>query len=105
MSELKRPVNRETLRQIKRMDAARFYAWLNEYCRASYEDGLRDGTLSMLLKLHDEYGFGNERIRRLIELSDTWLQGIHEKDNGIDAAGIKAQLIAEGITCLKDTIL
>ena len=98
-------LNREQRRLIKNLKRDKLDVWVNEYGMAMYADGMRDSFLSLLLKLHDEFGFGNERIKRLLELSDTWLQGIHEKDSGIDADGIKQQLIAEGITCLLDTNL
>ena len=93
-------INRDTRRKIKSMNAAQLNAWIETYGQEMYRDGMRDSFMSLLLKLHDEFGFGNQRIERLLELSDTWLQGIHEQDNDIDAEAIRNQLISEGITCL-----
>lgn len=92
-------MNREQRRMIKSLKKDKLEAWINEYGVAMYNDGVRDAVLSIALKMHDEYGFGNRRIDNLLTLADTWLLGIHtEKD--ISADGIKATLVSEGITCL-----
>lgn len=98
-------MNREQKRKIKGMSGDKLEKWITEYGKAMYEEGMRDSFLSLLLKLHDEFGYGNERIKRLLELTDVWIQGIHEPDNGITAGGIREQLINEGIVCLQDTNL
>lgn len=82
------------------MNGEKLTEWINMYGQEMYQDGMRDSFMSLLLKLHDEFGFGNQRIERLLELSDTWLQGIHEPGNGIDAEAIRQQLVNEGIACL-----
>ena len=71
----------------------------------AYNDGVRDAFMSLLLKLHDEFGFGNERIERLLRASEPWMQGLIESEDDIDYEGIKETLIAEGITCLESTDL
>lgn len=71
----------------------------------AYNDGVRDAFMSLLLKLHDEFGFGNERIERLLKASEVWMQACISGEEDIDHDKIKEQLIAEGVVCLKDTDL
>jgi hypothetical protein len=55
--------------------------------------------------LHDKFGFGNERIQRLLKASEPWMQALINGKEGIDVEGIKQTLIDEGIVCLKSTDL
>ena len=61
--------------------------------------------MALLLELHDKFGFGNERIQRLLKASEPWMQALINGKEGIDVEGIKKQLIEEGIVCLNDTDL
>ena len=67
--------------------------------------GVREAYMALLLELHDKFGFGNARIQRLLKASEPWMQALINGKEGIDAEGIKQQLISEGINCLKDTDL
>jgi hypothetical protein len=61
--------------------------------------------MALLLELHDKFGFGNERIQRLLKASEPWMQALINGKEGIDVEGIKQTLIDEGIVCLKSTDL
>lgn len=98
-------VNREERRKLHKMTKEQIIAQMPGYYMESYNDGVRDAFMSILLKLRDEFGFGNDRIQRLLKASETWMQACISGEDDIDAEGIKQQLIAEGITCLNDTDL
>ena len=97
------PINRETLRGIKKLDNEKFLAWLTVYARENYEDGFGNGvesnTLAMMRYLHDEFGWGNTRFSRLIEHAKRDVQAIRE--GYITAKEVKDGLAAEGCDCLK----
>lgn len=98
-------VNREERRQLHKKSKEKIIEEMPRYYMESYNDGVRDAFMSILLKLRDEFGFGNDRIQRLLKATETWMQACISGEDDIDADGIKQQLIAEGITCLKDTDL
>lgn len=98
-------VNREERRKLHKMSKEKIIEEMPRYYMESYNDWVRDAFMSILLKLRDEFGFGNDRIQRLLKATETWMQACISGEDDIDAEGIKQQLIAEGITCLKDTDL
>ena len=61
--------------------------------------------MSMLLKLHDEFDFGNDETEHLLKACSPWMKACIRREDDIDADGIKNQLISEGIVCLEDTDL
>ena len=65
--------------------------------------GVRDGSLTILLALRDRFGFGNERIKRVLEHCTIYMQGIHNHE--IDANEICETLKKEGIKFLYETDL
>ena len=71
----------------------------------AYNDGVRDAFMSLLLKLHDDFDFDNEKTFKLLKASEVWMQACITGESDIDHEGIKAQLISEGITCLESTDL
>ena len=97
------PINRETLRGIKKLDNERFLAWLTVYAGENYQDGFGDGvesnTLAVMRYLHDDFGFGNKRFQRLIECAKKDVQAMRE--GYITAKEVKDGLAAEGCDCLK----
>lgn len=96
--------NRAQRREIQNYKKDKFDVWINEYAVTNYNAGVREAYMAILLELHDKFGWGNDRISRLLQASETWMQGLISGDE-IDAEGIKQQLISEGITCLEDTDL
>lgn len=64
-------MNRETLRNIKKLSNDKFFLWLAAYAKENYQDGFGDGvesnTMAIMRYLHDEFGWGNTRFSRLIE--------------------------------------
>ena len=98
-------INREERRKLHKMSKEQIIAQMPRYYMESYNDGVRDAFLSMLLKLKDEFAFDNDKIQRLLKASETWMQACISGEDEIDSNGIKDQLIAEGITCLLDTDL
>ena len=98
-------INREERRKFYKMSKEQIIAELPRYYMESYNDGVRDAFLSLLLKLRDEFGFGNDRIQRLLKATETWMQACISGEDEVNSDGIKQQLIEEGIVCLKDTDL
>lgn len=87
------------------MKKDRLQNWLDQYAVTMYNDGATDAFMSMLLELHDKFGFGNDRIGRLLKFCEPWMQACISGKEDVDAKGIREQLISEGIVCLKDTDL
>lgn len=94
-------LSREQYRRLHTMNKEALCAWLSVFAIQNYCDGNKDAFMSLLLKLHDEFGFGNEQIARLIDLTKDWLNACTSREEGIDSEGIRKQLISEGITCLE----
>ena len=97
-------LSRAKRREIQNYNKEKFETWLGQYAVENYNAGVREAYMALLLELHDKFGWGNDRISRLLQASETWMQGLISGDE-IDAEGIKQQLISEGITCLEDTDL
>ena len=97
------PINRETLRGIKKLDNEKFLAWLTVYARENYEDGFGTGvesnTMAIMRYLHDEFGWGNTRFSRLVEYAKKDVQAMRE--GYVTPADVKNGLAEEGVTCLK----
>ena len=74
------------------------------YCQC-YDEGCRDSFMAILLKLHDEFDFGNDEILRLLTACEPWMIALIRGEEQIDHDGIKRQLVEEGIECLKMTDL
>ena len=98
-------LNRQMKRQYENMSKKQLLAHMPLHYQCAYNDGVRDSFMSLLLKLRDEFGFGNDRIMRLLKSCEPWMQACISGEEDIDSDGIKEQLISEGITCLKDTDL
>ena len=97
------PINRETLRGIKKLDNEKFLAWLTVYARENYEDGFGNGvesnTMAIMRYLHDEFGWGNTRFSRLEKKKKKDVQAMRE--GYVTPADVKNGLAEEGVTCLK----
>ena len=98
-------LNREMKRQYENMSKKQLLAHMPLHYQCAYNDGVRDAFMSLLLKLHDEFGFGNDRIQRLLKACEPWMQACISGEEDIDHEGIKEQLLAEGILCLRETDL
>lgn len=70
----------------------------------AYNDGVRDAFMSLLLKLHDEFNFGNDETLKLLTACEPWMVGLIQNEE-IDHDQIKETLISEGVVCLRDTDL
>ena len=92
-------------REIQNYKKEKFETWLGQYAVENYNAGVREAYMALLLELHDKFGFGNERIQRLLKASEPWMQALINGKEGIDVEGIKQTLIHEGVTCIKDTDL
>lgn len=99
-----RGMNRQQKREMQNMSKKQLLEKLPGYYCQCYDEGIKDSFMAILLKLHDEFDFGNEEILRLLIACEPWMVGLIQGD-GIDHDGIKAQLIEEGIVCLNDTDL
>lgn len=97
-------LSRAKRREIQNYNKEKFETWLGQYAVENYNAGVREAYMALLLELHDKFGFGNERIQRLLKASEPWMQGLISGDS-IDVEGIKQTLIDEGVTCIKDTDL
>ena len=97
-------LSRAKRREIQNYKKEKFEVWLSQYAVENYNAGVREAYMALLLELHDKFGFGNERIQRLLKASEPWMNGLTEGKE-INAEGVKETLISEGIVCLKDTDL
>ena len=97
-------INRETLRNIKKLSNDKFVIWLTAYARENYQDGFDEGvesnTMAICRYLHDEFGWGNTRFKRLIEKAKEDVKAIQEKY--VTKQEIRDGLAAEGCKCLKE---
>ena len=96
-------INRETLRGIKNLSNDKLVVWLTAYARENYQDGFDEGVernmMAICRYLHDEFGWGNKRFSRLIELAKKDVAAINE--NLVTKQEIRDGLAAEGCKCLK----
>lgn len=99
-----REINRKKRREIQGYKKEKFDEWVGTYAVENYNAGVREAYMAILLQLHDKFGFGNERIQRLLKASEPWMNGLTEGKE-INAEGVKETLISEGVICLKDTDL
>ena len=102
---MRNKLNRTERRHIQNLKKEDFQKWLDTYAMTMYNDGVRDAFMSLLLKLHDDFDFDNEKINLLLHACEPWMNACMSGEDGIDHDGIKKQLISENITCLLDTDL
>ena len=100
-----RGMNRQQRREMQNMSKKQLLEKIPGYYCQCYDEGVKDSFMAMLLKLHDEFDFGNEEVLKLLQACEPWMIGLIRGEDNIDHDGIKAQLIAEGIVCLNDTDL
>ena len=97
-------INRETLRGIKNLSNDKLVVWLAAYAKENYQDGFDEGvesnTMAIMRYLHDEFGWGNVRFKRLIEMAKKDVEAIQEKY--VSKQEIRDGLAAEGCKCLKE---
>ena len=99
-----RGMNREQRRELRGMKKDKILERLPSYFCQCYDEGVKDSFMAIILKLHDEFGFGNDRTLRLLKACEPWMVGLIQGDD-IDHDGIKAQLVQEGLICLNETDL
>ena len=102
---MRNKLNRTERRIIQNLSKDKLQKWLDEYAVAMYNDGVRDAFMSLLLKLHDEFNFGNEEINTLLHACEMSMQMCMSGEDDVNHDGIKKQLVDEGIVCLLDTDL
>lgn len=100
-----RGMNRQQRREMQNMSKKQLLEKLPGYYCQCYDEGVRDSFMAILLKLHDEFSFGNERTMRLLKACEPWMQACISGEEDIDSDGIKKQLVEEGLTCLLETDL
>lgn len=59
-------------REIQGYKKEKFETWVNEYAVTNYNAGVREAYLAILLELHDKFGWGNDRIERLL-MATEWI--------------------------------
>ena len=97
-------LSRAKRREIQGYNKEKFETWLGQYAVENYNAGVREAYMAILLELHDKFGFGNERIQRLLKATEVWMNALTEGKE-IDVTEVKETLVKEGITCLNDTDL
>ena len=100
-----RGMNRQQRRETQNMSKKQLLERLPSYFVQCYDEGVKDSFMAMLLKLRDKFDFGNDEILRLLTACEPWMIALIRGEEEIDHDGIKAQLLEEGIECLKDTDL
>lgn len=97
-------LNRETLRNIKKLSNDKLIVWLAAYGKEYYQDGFDEGVernmMAICRYLHDEFGWGNTRFKRLIELARKDVAAMNEKL--VTKQEIRDGLADEGCKCLKE---
>ena len=97
-------MNREQHRNLIKMSKEKFELWLTMFARENYQDGFDEGvesnTMAICRYLHDEFGWGNTRFKRLIEKAKEDVKAIQEKY--VTKQEIRDGLADEGCTCLKE---
>ena len=99
-----RGMNRTQRREMQNMSKKQLLEKLPGYYCQCYDEGVRDSFMAILLKLHDEFNFGNDETLKLLTACEPWMAGLIQNEE-IDHDGIKKQLLEEGIVCLNDTDL
>ena len=91
------------LKKLQNLPVDKFAGWLGAYQQAAYNDGFEDGiesnTMAIMRYLHDDFGWGNVRFKRLIECAKRDVQAMRE--GYVTPAEVKNGLAAEGVDCLK----
>ena len=97
-------LNRETLRNIKKLSNDKLIVRLAAYGKEYYQDGFDEGVernmMAICRYLHDEFGWGNTRFKRLIELAKQDVVAMNEKL--VTKQEIRDGLADEGCKCLKE---
>ena len=99
-----RGMNRTQRREMQNMSKKQLLEKLPSYYCQCYDEGVRDSFMAILLKLHDEFNFGNDETLKLLTACEPWMVGLIQNEE-IDHDQIKETLINEGITCLESTDL
>ena len=96
-------MNRETLRNIKKLSNDKFFLWLAAYAKENYQDGFDEGVernmMAICRYLHDEFGWGDKRFSRLIELAKKDVVAMNEEL--VTKQEFRDGLVAEGCKSLK----
>jgi len=98
-------MNRQQRREMQNMSKKQLLEKIPGYYCQCYDEGVKDSFMAILLKLHDEFDFGNEETLKLLTACEPWMIALIRGEEEIDHDGIKAQLLEEGIECLRDTDL
>ena len=72
-------LTRETKRKIKNFNSTQLEEWINAFGQEMYNMGANDASVSVILALHDEFGFGQDRINRAINRQQNTMQAIGKK--------------------------
>lgn len=87
-------ISRETYREVKKMNREQMDRWTYTFGVKLYLDGKNDATMAMCRVLHDQFGFGEKRLRELLAGQESDMEAIHQRL--ISAAEIQEGLAAEG---------
>ena len=94
-------MNRQQRREMQNMSKKQLLEKIPGYYCQCYDEGVKDSFMAILLKLHDEFDFGNEETMKLLTACEPWMVGLIQNEE-IDHDGIRETLINEGIVCLRD---
>ena len=97
-------MNRDQYRNLIKMPKEKFELWLTVFARENYQDGFDEGVernmMAMCRYLHDAFGWGNTRFKRLIEFAKEDVAAMNE--GRVTKQEFRDGLAAEGCTCLKE---
>lgn len=92
-------ITREVYRCLKKKSREEMTAWLIWYSAESYNEGIRDNTISIFRRLIDDFGFTDEMIQKLQRGKDADVNAINERYvkaeemmNGLAEEGYKSVL-------------
>lgn len=72
-------ISRDVYRNLKRKSREEMTAWLIWYSAESYNEGIRDNTITIFRRLVDDFGFTEEMIQKLQQGKDADINCINER--------------------------
>lgn len=92
-------IRRDVHRYLKGLSRERFSAWLYNFYKHSYNDGVKDNEAAVLRRLVDDFGFTEDMINTLHIGKGEDIDAINQ--NYISAEEIIEGLVSEGFKNLK----
>ncbi len=93
-------ISRDEWKRIKKYNHDEMDAFCKRTTIRSMERGIKAATIALFAVLHDDFGFGNERIGRAFDAQSKLLWEI--ACGRANVSGIQRRLVEQNIVCLKE---